>query len=86
MINGAHTLVIPLIAPLCMCWPFEEAVVWQESRVKHFGCKCWLYALREYKKWVLGQTTTFLPLITNPIIFLSIIYITLIYLLKDALV
>ena len=42
--------------------------------------------LRQYKKRVLGQTTTFLPLITNPIIFLSIIYITLIYLLKDALV
>ena len=24
VINGVHTSVIPLIAPLCTCWPFEE--------------------------------------------------------------
>ena len=34
MINGAHTSVIPQIPPLCTCWPFEEAAVWQGSRVK----------------------------------------------------
>ena len=43
-------------------------------------------AWRNYKRGLLVQTTTFLPLITNPIINLSIIYLTMIFLLKDALV
>ena len=60
-------------------------------RVLEFDQSPWLkqyidFNIREYKKRVLGRTKSFLPLITNPIIFLSIIYITLIYLLKDALV
>ena len=45
-----------------------------------------LASSRDSKMGILGQTTTFLPLITNPIINLSIINLTLINLLKDALV
>ena len=36
MINEAHTLVIPVIAPVCKCWPFEEHLIWKSRESSIF--------------------------------------------------